>query len=214
MSTEVSTVPMVRANISWLTDDLATGGDLSFDPDIAAEQVLDIVDSGITHIIDMRKEDNDSAIWEREGVKYLHLPADDSRGYHVPHSIFDAAVEFARQAEMEDGKVLAHCHMGINRGPSCAMAILMDKGHRPSQAWDLIRAKRPIAAIAYAEDALLAHLERIGSSPVRRRLHHDLLLSHITSRMTPEIIQGINHSIRENHLNDKAVLERLQQRGR
>ena len=213
MSTDATTVPMVRANISWLTDDLATGGDLSFDPELAAEQVEDIVRAGITHIIDMRKEDSDEAIWEREGIKYLHLGVNDAHGYHIPHSIFDAGVEFARQAEIEDGKVLAHCHMGINRGPSMAMAILMDKGYRPTKAWDLIREKRPIAAVAYAEDAMLAHLERNEVSAVRKRLHHDLLIAHVQSRMTPEAIQNIQHSIREGHLNDAEVLRRLQQRG-
>jgi len=50
--------------------------------------------------------------------------------------------------------VLVHCHMGVNRGPSMAFAILLGLGHDPVEALRAIRSARPIAAILYAEDAI------------------------------------------------------------
>ena len=53
--------------------------------------------------------------------------------------------------------MLAHCHMGINRGPSMGFAILLALGWDAEEALDAIHAARPIAFIAYAEDALRWH---------------------------------------------------------
>jgi protein-tyrosine phosphatase len=44
--------------------------------------------------------------------------------------------------------------MGINRGPSLAFAVMLAQGWNPVEALTSIRAARPIAAIAYARDAL------------------------------------------------------------
>ena len=51
-------------------------------------------------------------------------------------------------------KVIVHCHMGVNRGPSLAFAAMLALGHEPTEALAAIRAQRPIAAVLYAEDAL------------------------------------------------------------
>jgi dual specificity phosphatase 3 len=53
-----------------------------------------------------------------------------------------------------NAQVLTHCHMGINRGPSMAFAILLATGMEPVEALDAIHSARPIAAISYAHDAL------------------------------------------------------------
>jgi hypothetical protein len=70
---------------------------------------------------------------------------------------FDEGVAFAREAIESDGVVLAHCHMGINRGPSMGFAILLALGWDAREALDAIHAARPIAFVAYAEDALRWH---------------------------------------------------------
>ena len=56
-----------------------------------------------------------------------------------------------------DAVVLAHCHMGINRGPSMGFAVLLALGWDAVEALDAVHAARPIAFIAYAEDALRWH---------------------------------------------------------
>ena len=67
-----------------------------------------------------------------------------------------------------EAKVLVHCHMGINRGPSMAYACLLMLGHDPIEAMTMIRSARPIAAIGYAEDALDWHHRTYDVSRIRR----------------------------------------------
>jgi protein-tyrosine phosphatase len=61
-----------------------------------------------------------------------------------------------------DAVVLAHCHMGINRGPSLGFAILLAQGWDPVEAIAAVRAARPVANVWYAADALSWHQQRTG----------------------------------------------------
>jgi hypothetical protein len=195
-----------KANIDWITDDLAAGGDFSYRDDIAARQLQDLLDQGVGCVIDCRIEADDFAIWtEVDGVTYHWLPVNDIAGSHLPRAHFDRAVAIARQAQREGRKMLAHCHMGVNRGPSTAFAILLDRGMDPIEAFDLIRERRPRAAIAYAEDALAAHLLRETG-----QLDYDVLntfVEHVEAVMTDRVHQGIQHIMRQHHQSDQ--LERL-----
>ena len=194
-------IPIHPADITWLTDDVATGGDFDYHPKVAAAQLDDLISQGVALVIDTRIEADDAEIWDRiSGVKYVHLPQDDFQGYHIDATHFDAAVELARAAKAEGGKVFVHCHMGINRGPSTAFAILLDQGMEPTEAFDLIRAKRPIAAVYYAEDALRADLARrdTGWNTSAEKLtefaaHRDQVFGQL------EMAQ-IQHIIRDTHL--------------
>ena len=44
--------------------------------------------------------------------------------------------------------------MGVNRAPSMALRLLLEQGASLEPALDAIRTARPIAAIAYADDAV------------------------------------------------------------
>lgn len=148
-----------HANASFVTPYLAIGGDLDTGRhDVATGQLDELSGAGISHIIDARVEWSDEE-WVREraaGVEYLHLGIDDD-GQRIPGSWFDEGVEFAVKAIESGGVVLAHCHMGINRGPSMGFAILLSLGWNAGEALDAIHEARPIAFIAYAEDALWWH---------------------------------------------------------
>ena len=146
------------ANISRITDRVWTGGDL---PSHLSEEAMladlaQIQDAGITHIIDNRVE------WSDEGFVEAHAPTmtyfwngQDDAGQAMPDDWFDEGVGFALEAlAAPDAQVLAHCHMGINRGPSMAFAILLATGMEPVEALSAIRRARPVAAISYAGDAL------------------------------------------------------------
>lgn len=149
------------ANFDFITERIATGGDCECTDDITA-----VVAAGITHVIDNRIEWDDAKVFAREApaVVYLHNGADDVGG-RQPDWWFDKGVEFALEALAVPGhKVLAHCHMGINRGPSMAYAMLLALGHDPVAAFDMVRKARPIAHMAYALDALAWWLGRNGSS--------------------------------------------------
>jgi dual specificity phosphatase 3 len=184
-------------NLHWITDDLATGGDLHHNEVKASQQIEQLVEDGVTHIIDMRMEWSDEEVVRRHAphIKYLHLRTNDAHGYRMPHRVFDEGVEFARQAQAIGGKVLAHCHMGINRGPSMAMAILLDRGMDPIPAFELLREKRDIVGLAYAADALDAHLLRTDGD---RQVLMDFL-QHEQNVWTPEEVRRINATIRRLH---------------
>jgi len=157
------------ANISQVTDRIWTGGDLP-DNDAARQHILDWEAAGIGVIVDNRLEWNDEALVAafRPGIRYLHNGVDDAGG-RQPDCWFDAAVDFAQRALDETGTgVLLHCHMGINRGPSAAYAVLLAEGWNPVDAIDLIRARRPIAAVGYAEDALDWWHRRTCANATRR----------------------------------------------
>lgn len=148
-----------HANASFLTPYLAIGGDLDMTAhDVALGQLEELSDAGVSHVIDVRIERSDEE-WLRErraDVEYLHLGIDDA-GQRVPGAWFDEGVAFAREAVESGGVVLAHCHMGINRGPSMGFAVLLALGWDAREALDAIHAARPIAFVAYAEDALRWH---------------------------------------------------------
>jgi hypothetical protein len=148
-----------HANASFVTPYLAIGGDLDTTAeDVAVSQLGELGDAGITHVIDVRVEWNDEE-WVRErraDLEYLHLGIDDA-GQQVPDEWFDEGVRFALEAVEAGGVVLAHCHMGINRGPSMGFAVLLAVGWDLVEALEAIHAARPIAFIAYAEDALRWH---------------------------------------------------------
>lgn len=198
----------MRANISWVTHDLAVGGDLAYSDQIALKQAREILKSGITHVVDMRSEANDASLWESFGVAYKSLGTDDRTGHVVDPAIFDAGVHFARLAARSSGKVLAHCHMGINRGPSMGFAILLDRGYPPIAAFDMIRSARPEAFIAYARDALVAHAarqHRKGVNVVNWQAEAIALERHIEETMTLSKVGYIQRIMRTNRAADRDI---------
>lgn len=135
---------------------VATGADLPYRDEDARVRLAGWVAAGITHVIDNRIEadDEDFVAVYAPGIAYLHNPADDA-GQRMPDSWFDRGVAFALDALARPGTaVLSHCHMGINRGPSLAYAILLALGTDPVEAVDTLRRNRPVANVWYAEDAL------------------------------------------------------------
>lgn len=196
------------ANLNWVTDDLATGGDLSYADDKAIQQAIEIAEvHEITRVIDLRIEDNDDAVWKLfPTVTYLHVPTNDAWGHVVHHSVFDIAVAACRNMGPGE-KALLHCHMGINRGPSAAYAVLLDRGMDPIEAFDLIREKRPQAGLAYALDALKADQRRRPYEPVTMREDRERLERHIDAIWTAEERQRIGRIIRSHRRVD--VQERM-----
>ncbi len=70
------------------------------------------------------------------------------------------ATDWVVNAITSGGRVLVHCHLGINRSPSAAFAILLTLGWGSVEALSAIRTARPIANAWYAEQALAWHLKR------------------------------------------------------
>jgi len=164
------------ANLHFVTPHLAVGGDLSaYDDHLAGLQLAEIEELGITHVIDVRLEWDDSGTFAAAlpHVAYLHHRLDDA-GQVVPAEWFEEAVAWV-EAAGPDAIVLAHCHMGINRGPSLGFALLLAQGWDPVEAIAAIRAARPQANVWYAADALRWHHARTGVDPeTAARQHREL----------------------------------------
>lgn len=162
--------PPRLANASWVTDHLLVGGDLDArDDSLAERQLAELVELGVTHVVDVRLEwdDLDFVAQRASDIAYLHHGMDDA-GQRVPGEWFDEGVGWILAALEEGGTVLAHCHMGINRGPSLGYAVMLAQGWDPVEALDTIRRVRPQAYVAYAEDALRWHHARTGASASQR----------------------------------------------
>lgn len=146
------------ANISRITDRLWTGGDLPTHcgPEAVAADLAEIRFAGITHILDNRLEWSDEHVVAELAPDLAYIwNGQDDRGQRMPDTWFDVGVGTALAVLARPGTaVLAHCHMGVNRGPSMAFAILLGLGSEPVEALEAIRAARPVAAIAYSLDAV------------------------------------------------------------
>lgn len=165
------THPQLRlANADFVTDRLLVGGDLHPQEDVALDQAMELVEAGVTHVLDARIEWRDLDTWRRLPSVDYRWDGIDDRGQRVPASWFEGVVTWALAALEQPGTVvLTHCHMGINRGPSAGFAVLVAQGWDPVEALDAIRSARPVAFVAYAEDALRWHHERTGVGIVARR---------------------------------------------
>ncbi len=156
-------------NAHFVTDFLAVGGDLAFDTQYAADQAVELVDAGVTHVLDVRHEASDADLWSYVPEVNYRWDGIDDAGQRVPAAWFDGIVEWALAAIADGGVILTHCHMGINRGPSAGFAVLLGLGWDPVEALSAIRAARPIANVWYAEDALASHFGRTSASTAERR---------------------------------------------
>lgn len=157
------------ANAHFVTAFLAVGGDLAYDNQTAVAQAFDLVDRGITHVLDVRHEANDEELWSHVPEITYRWDGIDDAGQRVPAAWFERITAWAVEAIDAGGTVLTHCHMGINRGPSAGFAVLLALGWDPVKALGAIRAARPIAHIWYAEDALAWHFDRTATPAAERK---------------------------------------------
>lgn len=164
-------LPALRlANADFVTDRLVVGGDLHPRPELALDQAVELADAGVTHVLDARVEWRDDATWERLPRVDYRWDGIDDRGQRVPDRWFDQVTGWALAALERPGTVvLTHCHMGINRGPSAGFAVLLAQGWDPVDALEAIRRARPVAFVAYAEDALRWHHDRHRTGLTSRR---------------------------------------------
>jgi predicted protein tyrosine phosphatase len=157
------------ANADFITDFLVIGGDLDYDTKKAVVQAVEMVDiAAITHILDCRLEAEED-LWERFPEVQYRWDGIDDRPRAASAAWFDRITEWGVAAIESGGTVLTHCHMGINRGPSAGYAILLRLGWDAVDALDAIRKARPIANIAFAEDALDWHLARTNAPEAERQ---------------------------------------------
>lgn len=185
------------ANASWVTEQLCIGGDLEItDDELAAAQLEELDAAGITDIVDVRIEWNDED-WVADAkphIRYRWLGVDDA-GQRIPDEWFETGTEYVFSQLNNGGKVLVHCHMGINRGPSMGLAVMLALGWDPFEALDRIRERREIAFVYYAEDTIDWWLRRRGAS-AQQRVKYRMRLQEWRARNTMDVADVI-HKIRE-----------------
>ncbi len=133
----------VGMDITWVTDRIAVGGGIW-----TAENMAVVARAGITHIIDMQIEFDDTRLAAPQGIAVCWNPVDDDFEPKPPE-VFERGVEFALAAlEKDEAKLFVHCAAGVHRAPMMALALLAVLGRSVDDAMDLIEAKRPAADFA------------------------------------------------------------------
>src|SRR5258708_9287111 len=109
---------------NWVTTRLGTGGGI-----VTLADVEELVNSGITHIIDCRIEFDDADLLRtHQAMSYLwNGTADD--GQPKSPVWFGKSIEFALDAMSHSrARCYIHCFAGVNRGPSTLYAVLLAFG--------------------------------------------------------------------------------------
>jgi protein-tyrosine phosphatase len=130
-------------DITWLTDRIGLGGGIWND-----QKMIEVVAAGVTHIIDMQVEFDDTRLAEPYGVKVLWNPTEDDfqpKGAEL----FQRGVDFAREAMRDpEAKVFIHCAAGVHRAPMMTLAVLRAQGWSLLDAVRLIQEKRDVVDFA------------------------------------------------------------------
>lgn len=130
-------------DITWLTDRIAVGGGIW-----TAENMEKVARAGITHVIDMQIEFDDTPLGEAVGVQVLWNPTDDDFEPKSP-DLFRRGLEFAEKALAEgEAKLFIHCAAGVHRAPMMTLAVLGSMGWSVDDAMELIENRRPVADFA------------------------------------------------------------------
>lgn len=130
-------------DMTWVTGRIAVGGGIW-----TAENMAAVARAGVTHIIDMQIEFDDTPLAERHGIRVLWNPTDDDF-QPKPASLFQRGVDFALEALDEDGtKLFIHCAAGVHRAPMMALAVLCSLSWKLEDAMDLMEVRRPVVDFA------------------------------------------------------------------
>jgi len=130
-------------DMTWVTGRIAVGGGIW-----TAENMAQVAGAGVTHIIDMQIEFDDTPLAAPHGITVLWNPIDDDFQPKSP-DVFRKGVDFALDAlDHRNTKLFVHCAAGVHRAPMMTLAILCALNWELADARRLIEAKRPVADFA------------------------------------------------------------------
>jgi protein-tyrosine phosphatase len=130
-------------DMTWVTDRIALGGAIWTD-----NNMQQVARSGVTHIIDMQIEFDDTELARPYGIAVLWNGTDDDF-QPKPPELFAKGVEFGRAAlEENGGKVYIHCAAGVHRAAMMTLALLGSLGWGVKEAMRLIQGRRPVVDFA------------------------------------------------------------------
>ncbi|HUK73900.1 MAG TPA: dual specificity protein phosphatase [Candidatus Bathyarchaeia archaeon] len=130
-------------DMTWVMPRIAVGGGIWTE-----EKMMEVVRAGVTHIIDMQIEFDDTPLAQPHRVKVLWNPTDDDFRLKPPE-LFQRGVEFALEALNDaEARVFIHCAAGIHRAPMMALAVLRALGFSLQGAMDMIQSRRNVVDLA------------------------------------------------------------------
>jgi protein-tyrosine phosphatase len=130
-------------DMTWVTDQIAVGGGIWFE-----RNMMELVEEGVTHIIDMQIEFDDTPLAEPYGVRVLWNPTEDDFRPKPPEML-QRGVDFALAAlEEPEAKLYIHCAAGVHRAPMMTLAVLRAQGWSLLDAVQLIEEKREVVDFA------------------------------------------------------------------
>ncbi len=104
--------------------------------------------SGVTHIIDMQIEFDDTELARPYGIEVLWNGTDDDF-QPKPAELFAKGVEFGQAAlEENGGKLYIHCAAGVHRAAMMTLALLGAMGWEMEEAMQVIQGRRPVVDFA------------------------------------------------------------------
>jgi protein-tyrosine phosphatase len=110
--------------------------------------MIEVVRAGVTHVIDMQIEFDDTQLAEPYGVKVLWNPTDDDFQLKPPE-LFRRGVDFALEAlDDAESRVFIHCAAGVHRAPMMTLAVLRALGFSRDDAIEMIQSRRNVVDFA------------------------------------------------------------------
>jgi len=130
-------------DMTWVTERVALGGGIW-----NAQNMKEIVQAGVTHVLDMQIEFDDRPLAEPFGVQVLWNPTDDDF-LPKPPELLKLGVDFALEALADPGaRVYIHCAAGVHRAPMMTLAVLCAMDWEIEAAMVLIETRRPVVDFA------------------------------------------------------------------
>ena len=151
-------------DLTWVTDRIALGGGIWNDA-----KMIEVVRAGVTHIINMQIEFDDTSLAKPYGVKVLWNPTDDDFE-PKPEALFERGVSFALDALKDpQARLFIHCAAGVHRAPMMTLAVMRAMGWKLGDAIKTIERKRPVVDFAevYVE-SVEKFVQMNGAGKVRR----------------------------------------------
>ncbi|HKB97413.1 MAG TPA: dual specificity protein phosphatase [Terriglobales bacterium] len=149
-------------DMTWVTERVALGGGIW-----NTRNMEELAQAGVTHVLNMQIEFDDSPLAEPYGIHVLWNPTDDDF-LPKPPELLSRGVEFALEALRDPGaRLYIHCAAGVHRAPMMTLAVLCAMEWEIEEARALIETRRPVADFAdvYVESVRRFLESRVESEP-------------------------------------------------
>lgn len=130
-------------DMSWVTERVALGGGI-WNP----RNMEELARAGVTHVLNMQIEFDDTPLAEPFGIRVLWNPTDDDFLLKPPE-LLKRGVDFALKAlDKPEARLYVHCAAGVHRAPMMTLAILCAMEWGIEAAMALIETRRPVVDFA------------------------------------------------------------------